>query len=186
MAEYNIISIISIILSALSLIAWIILIWKQYKISKKLLTISQSQLIISKNSVSGPILVDMFREFRNIRFKTHMDYIINVFYERSNEFNPDMGYSKLPTKTQKSVKIVSHFFDHLGTLVAHSIIDDEPIIGYMGESIDNIWKILEPYIKAERVARPTKEYQEYFEDLVIRIRKNPPSKIRENLREVKN
>ena len=45
---------------------------------------------------------------------------------------------------------------------------------------NNTWLALEPYIERERELRGWK-YQEYFEDLVVRIRKNPPEVIRKRL-----
>lgn len=90
----------------------------------------------------------------------------------------------MPEPAKTHAITVSHFFDNLAVLVA-SGIGEKLVISFMGESIDNAWLVLEPYIRRERELRDG-EYQEYFEDLVVRIRKNPPHVLRKrsNLQEI--
>ena len=125
----------------------------------------------------------MFREFRNSDFKGHIRFINDNLDKISN---PERGFKGLPEPAKTNVITVSHFFDNLAVLVANNIVDEKLIISFMGGTIENTWNILEPYIKSERKIRETEtqngEYQEYFEDLVVRIKKNPPQKVRKKLK----
>ena len=62
----------------------------------------------------------------------------------------------------------------------YKIIDENIVSAFMGESMINTWRVLEPYIKQERKLR-TGEYQEFFEDLVVRVSKNTPESERKRL-----
>lgn len=120
----------------------------------------------------------MFQEFRSAKFKQHQLYVLENL---KKEHDPNNGFRNLPEPAKTHVITLSHFFDNLAVLVANGIVDEKLIISFMGESIDKAWVVLEPYILRERELRGG-EYQEYFEDLVVRIRKNPPDLIRKRLK----
>jgi len=157
------IEIISLIISVIALVTSV--------------AVAVQQINIAKQSNFLPILIDMFSEFRSPKFKRHLYYVTQRL---SKEHNSKKGFQNLPEPARTHVITVSHFFDNLGVIVANKIVDEKLVISFMGESIYSAWQALEPFIKRERELRNS-EYQEYFEDLVVRVKKNPPHIIRKQL-----
>jgi len=145
--------------------------------------IIKDQHILMKRATELPIFIDLFKEFRSNEFKEYLRYIYN---ELDKKCDPTKGFMGLPKNAKKQVTSVSQFFETLGQLVAHNIIDEDLVIGYMGGSILNVWKVLEKYIYQERKIRKEmgigEEYQEFFEDLVVRIKEKPPAEIIKRLK----
>jgi hypothetical protein len=77
------------------------------------------------------------------------------------------------------------YYDNLGALVAHKIVDIEPIAGYLGGSVVDMWTALEPLVRAERNLRLSASdparWQLYFEHLALHVHKVPPAKSRPSL-----
>jgi len=151
------------------------------------LVIVLRQTLILKHANALPILIDMLREYRSADFKRHYRYIAD---DLRKECDPEQtGYTNLPVTAAIHVLPVSHFFDNLGLLVAHGIINEELVLSFMGESIEFAWLVLEPYIVKEGELRKAiregelkkADYQEFFRDLVKRVRTNPPAQIRQKL-----
>lgn len=95
-----------------------------------------------------------------------------------------MGFRELHPDDQIRVKHVSHFYDHIGLVIAHKIVSEKLLTSFMGESAKITWDILEPFILKERELFGPKtngEYQMFFEDLVARVIENPPHEIRKKL-----
>lgn len=125
-----------------------------------------------------PILIDMFREFRDSDFKTHSSYVVN---QLKKECNPaETGYMYLPPDALVHVRTISHFYDNLGLLVANGIIDQKLVLSFMGGSILSTWTVLEPFIRRERELRQG-DYQEFFEHLAALAKKTSPDTIRRNM-----
>jgi len=72
--------------------------------------------------------------------------------------------SDLPDDVREEATAISHFFDHLGAMVAHGMVEKDVVIGFCGGSVIGWWNRLEPYIKAER-SSGYRVYQKYFETL---------------------
>lgn len=139
--------------------------------------------IMSKKNNSIPIVVDMFQEFRSESFKNDQKFI---FENLSVIYKPPVGYRELNPVHQRKVMHVSHFYDNLGLLVAHKIVDERLITSFMGEATLMTWKKLEPFIRRERelvlkTNGVNDDYQTFFEDLAARVLANPPHEIRNTL-----
>jgi hypothetical protein len=139
--------------------------------------------IMSKKNNSIPIVVDMFQEFRSESFKNDQKFI---FEDLRVIYKPPVGFRELNPVHQRKVMHVSHFYDNLGLLVAHKIVDERLITSFMGEAARMTWDKLEPFIRKERelilkTNGETGDYQTFFEDLVARVVENPPHEIRKNL-----
>jgi hypothetical protein len=91
--------------------------------------------------------------------------------------DPSTGYSQLP----KAVVKLSHYFDHLGVLVQSRVVRPKPVAIYIGGSIGEAWKVLEPYIQSERSHSSTR-YQVNFEYLFLLTNGLTP-KLRDQLSE---
>lgn len=157
-----ILTIISIVLVVISIVISLWINWKRIR--------------LANYTISLPILKDMIKEFRSPEFKKHRDYIKNNL---RNQHDPDKCYSDLHPSAKIPVTTVSRFLDHLGILVVNKYIDDKYIMSFIGENIDNLWQILEPYIQNEREKRKNPYYQGYFQKLVYRVRKTDLRKLRE-------
>ena len=80
------------------------------------------------------------------------------------------------------------FYDNLGALVAHDIIDLEPVAGYLGGSVMDCWTKLAPLVRGEREQRMIRgsgdpdRWQDYFENLDALVREHGPERARRELR----
>lgn len=83
------------------------------------------------------------------------------------------GYRGLPKAKQNYANQVTNFYDDLGKLVAHGVVEEELILGAYGSSTLWAWQVLEPYIKAQRSINGT-NFNIYFEDLALRVKRRPP------------
>lgn len=157
------ISITSLVISAIALILSFLISWKRMQ--------------ISQFSLNLPIALDMINQYRSKDFKEHINYI----RDKLGTFNVEGGYRGLPEDAREHATIVSNWFNHIGSLIIHKFIDDKFIISYIGENISEMWKKLAPFIKAERELRNFEAYQIHFQDLVNRVQKTPPTKIRKKM-----
>lgn len=140
--------------------------------------ISRSQYLLSKRSNAFPITIEMFKEFRSHEFKVHINFIISKLPLLKH---PKKDMKELPEDVQKHILTVSHYFDNLGVMVATNAVDKKLVISFLGGTATKVWEILYPYIKTERVKRENGIYQEFFENLVWEIKKNPPEKVKRKL-----
>ena len=138
-----------------------------------LVAIKQSHDAKSSDSVSA--VLELFAEFRKPELVEARQTVIHKL--SVDNYCPEVGLYGLPDEVKHSALSVSHFFDHVGVLVAHNLVNREAIIGWIGDSAIYCWDSLFPYIVAERKIRNA-PYQEYFELLYEAIQKNPPSRIR--------
>jgi len=88
----------------------------------------------------------------------------------------------LPHDRKDLVRDLAWFYDNIGTLVTHGVIDIEPVSGYLGQSVLLHWEMMRPLIQAERKKRQgqydPERWQIYFENLYHLIREQPPEKAR--------
>ena len=125
------------------------------------------------NSIT--LAMNIFEEFRSATFKAHSATVLKRL--DTNTIAPHLGLSKLPEPIRSDAYRISHFYDTLGALVAHKLVDEELIFAFMGEAIDGAWSALRPYIQGEAWLRGT-EYQVYFRDLARRSHDHPASIVR--------
>jgi len=128
------------------------------------------------------VSIDLFREARDLGPARR-----DVFFEIAPL--ETCRLDELPASLRDSAQKLCWFYDNVGVLVAHRMVDIEPIAGYLGDSILDSWDRLERFILAERAHRRERSdaradaYQWYFEELVTRLRKpgRSPAAIRQKL-----
>ncbi|KUN81119.1 hypothetical protein AQJ66_24460 [Streptomyces bungoensis] len=45
------------------------------------------------------------------------------------------------------------YYDNLGALVTHGVVEVEPVFGYLGGSVISVWERIEPLVTVERARR---------------------------------
>ncbi|MFD6104114.1 hypothetical protein ACFWFQ_15770 [Nocardia salmonicida] len=143
-------------------------------------TISLRALRISRHQNETRILIDLFTEHRS----PHLAEARVFVHDQLRLFNPAQGFEAIPPDKRNMVRDLGWFYDNLGVLVHHDVVDLAPISGYLGGSVLDIWPKMKPFVLAEREKRriagttdPTR-WQAYFEMLHDRISKHPPEQAR--------
>jgi hypothetical protein len=138
------------------------------------------QLLALKRQMTLEATLNLLYEYRNelmddrIKFWTEdVDKIQKMLKD-----NPKLLYKDLPTDIGKRVRRISAFHDELGLLIQKGLVNQDVLLSWLGDSAINYFLVLRPLILNEEVRVPYKAYQEYFEDMVVRIAKRPPSKRR--------
>ncbi len=142
------------------------------------LLISTSLIIrgqrFSRHANSLPVLTGMFAEHRSNELAAVRHYV-------AEDLPADLskGLQSLPLEWRDRVRGLAWFYDNLGALATHDIVDVEPIAGYLGTSVLRSWEKLTPLIDAERKRRHEDvdplRWQAYFENLVDLIQECPPA-----------
>ena len=144
---------------------------------------SYRQLRLAAHANTLPVLVELFREHRS-------DYLAEARWFVHQELpgrDVSEGLHSLPPEELKMVRDLAWFYDNLGALVAHGIVDIEPVSGYLGGSVISTWESMAPLVAAHRVRRRAigrddgAEWQGYYENLYYLIRQNPPGAVRDRL-----
>ncbi|MCX4976245.1 hypothetical protein [Streptomyces sp. NBC_00620] len=141
--------------------------------------VSIRQLTLARHSNTLPVVIDLFREHRGDDLTDARAFV----YRELDTFDLSQGLSGLPEDKQNLVRDLAWFYDNVGALVTHSVVDVEPVSGYLGGSVILMWEKMEPLIQAERARRnPSLEnsqrWQVYFENLYHLVRETPPTKAR--------
>lgn len=143
-------------------------------------TISLRALRISRHQNETRILIELFTEHRSPHLAAARVYV----HEQLRQFNPAEGLEAIPADKRDMVRDLAWFYDNLGVLVHHDVVDLAPISGYLGGSVLDVWPKMRPFVLAEREKRriagttdPTR-WQAYFEMLHDRISKLPPEQAR--------
>lgn len=139
-------------------------------------------LTLSRQSNTMPVLIDLFREHRSERLADARHFV----HHQLGEYDLTKGLSELPEEKQTLVRELAWFYDNLGSLVTHGIIDVAPVSGYLGVSVLAVWEKMRPLIETERIrrqdSRDPQRWQIYFENLYHLIQEMPPEKARSTQR----
>ncbi|WP_427922428.1 DUF4760 domain-containing protein [Streptomyces sp. cg40] len=144
---------------------------------------SYRQLRLAAHANTLPVLVELFREHRS-------DYLAEARWFVHQELpgrDVSEGLHSLSPEELKMVRDLAWFYDNLGALVAHGIVDIDPVSGYLGGSVISTWESMAPLIAAHRVRRSAigrddgAEWQGYYENLYHLIKQNPPGAVRNRL-----
>lgn len=139
-------------------------------------------LTLSRQSNTMPVLIDLFREHRSDRLADARYFV----HHQLDEYDLSKGLSELPEEKRSLIRDLAWFYDNLGALVTHGIIDVSPVSGYLGVSVLAVWEKMQPLIEAERVERQDsfdpQRWQIYFENLYYLIQNMPPEKARSTQR----
>ena len=106
-------------------------------------------LTLARHSNTMPVLIDLFREHRSRQLADAREF---VYFDLAN-YDLSLGLDALPEDKQNLVRSLAWFYDNLGALVAHGVIDIAPVSGYLGQSVLAYWERLQPLIEAERKKR---------------------------------
>lgn len=154
----------AVIISIIALMTSVILGWRA--------------LMLARHSNTMPVLIDLFREHRSERLADARHFV----YFDLPKCDLSLGMDGLPDDKKALVRDLAWFYDNLGTLVAHGVIDIEPVSGYLGQSVLLYWEKMQPLVQAERKKRrdsyDPERWQIYFENLYHLIRDQPPEKAR--------
>ncbi|MCB5168805.1 hypothetical protein LG634_28790 [Streptomyces bambusae] len=134
--------------------------------------VAQRQLRLAQNSNVLPIVIELFWETREAEFSQAIAYISTRLRA---EHSPEDGYRRLPPEPLRHIRRVSLFYDDVGKLVAHGVVDEELVIGSYGLNIVSMWRVLAPYIYRERAL--TTPAMLYFEHLAARARARPMASV---------
>jgi hypothetical protein len=142
------------------------------------LALRQSKLMQHANL--SLILTNLFEQFRAAEFKLHMAYLEEELWKAQP---PTMSRLRnLPQEARTHATTVAGFFNAVGVLVAHHVIDEELVVSYMGRSVRLAWGRLEPYIRNERQHINDPIWNGYFEHLAFLTMQNSPEKLDARLR----
>jgi hypothetical protein len=135
----------------------------------------QAQLMRHANIF--PILIDFFREFRSPEFRIHQLYVRT----RLADELPQNGIYGLPEPALGHVVPVLHYFDNLGALVTHGVVETKLALSILGESVERNWRLLAPFLHKEREIRKNDEYGIFFEHLAALAKATPGRQARSKL-----
>jgi len=133
-----------------------------------LLTRRQLRLVSGGNHL--PVVLDAFKETRSAVWFEAQEYVLS---ELAKEHESDCGHRGLPEPARIRVNTIGLFYDDLGKLVAHGMIDQSLVIGAYGTNIVRLWDALAPYVYTERREHGL-HFWIYFEDLAARTAATHP------------
>ncbi|MGW7647092.1 DUF4760 domain-containing protein [Streptomyces bobili] len=142
--------------------------------------VSWRQLRLSEQANTLPVLVDLFREHRSVRLARARTFV----HEELPACDLSLGLAGLSEEGQELVRELAWYYDNLGALVAHGVVEIEPVSGYLGGSMSSVWERIEPLVRAERARREQnllpdpQRWQVYFENLYHLVRETPPRRAR--------
>jgi hypothetical protein len=133
--ESNIVSLLSIVVAVVAV--WVAT-WQVHASSKS-----------AERSNALPVLSEIFGEWRSTEFRMSIKHLLS---ETPDDLGNE-GFESLPTEWREHAYKVCYFLDYLGVLTTLGIIDEEVIISMMGTRLIQVWRVIEPYIMAEREFR---------------------------------
>ncbi|MEU2348426.1 hypothetical protein [Modestobacter sp. NPDC049651] len=99
----------------------------------------------------------------------------------TSDNDPRSGYDGLRPTDRQRAYLVTNYYDLLGKLVAHQIVDEDLVLGAYGHSVHWAWTALRPFVYAQRAKNRT-EFNVYFEHLAQRARLRPAAEIHADLK----
>jgi hypothetical protein len=142
-------------------------------ISVVALVLTVLQIRVARGGNHLPVVLDAFKESRSPEWFRAQEYILG---ELARDHDIDCGWRGLPEPALAHVNTIGLFYDDIGKLAAHGMIDEDLIIGSYGGTITRLWDALAPYIYEERRAYMPHHWT-YFEDLAARAAKRGPEAV---------
>jgi hypothetical protein len=133
-----------------------------------LLALRQNRLSNGGNHL--PVILEAFKSVHgpDSTYLEDEKYVLNDLAQHS----VDCGVTELPDEARPHALNIGMFFDDLGKLVAHDIIDQELVVGSFGMGIVRMWDALAPYVYQQRRVHDN-HFWIYFEDLAARTAATP-------------
>jgi len=126
--------------------------------------VARRQLKLTQDSNVLPIIIDAFKETRTLQFSQSIEFVRDKL---SVDYSSEDGYRNLPEQAKAHIRRVGLFYDDIGKLVAHQIVDEQLVIGAYGSAVVKMWDRMAPFVYAER-QRHDNLTMAYFEDLASR------------------
>jgi hypothetical protein len=123
-----------------------------------------------------PSAIDLFREYRNSEMTNARRIVRSQIPDASATRIED-----LPAWVAQAVISVSHYFDNLGVLVDHDLLEAELAAGFLGDTVTEMWGLLSPIIRSERQLGSFPHYQRYFESLARHMKEIGPQRAVQHL-----
>jgi hypothetical protein len=141
--------------------------------------VARTQHRVGEKALTLPTLIDLLREHRSIELTRARKFAA----EELPAFDVvPRGLAALPVEDRDRLQHLMWFYDQLGVLVAHDVIDADAVIGYLGGSVLWVWEAVRPLVEAERARRRTEgdpgRYQEYFENFTWIVRERGSERAR--------
>ncbi|MFH0521819.1 hypothetical protein ACHBTE_32155 [Streptomyces sp. M41] len=125
---------------------------------------------------SANVLAMILNGFSETRDPAYSEAIEYVLYHLPADYPQPISYLHLAEPHKSHVRRVGFFYDDLGKLVAHGVVDEKLIIGAYGRSLLRAWTILAPFIYFERQEHQRMPMR-YFEDLAYRVSRTSPETV---------
>ncbi|MFI2367799.1 hypothetical protein [Streptomyces sp. NPDC018833] len=110
---------------------------------------------------------------RDKEFQNDQRYVLTRLVE---EHPPEGGIDALPEQARIATRNVIFTYEYIGIMYALNMVDSRIALGIFHFRIRRVWETLEPYIRAERVARQA-PFLPFFENLYIRAQDAPTEDI---------
>ncbi|MEV4297916.1 DUF4760 domain-containing protein [Microbispora rosea] len=141
-----------------------------------LLTLRQIRL--ASGGIHLPVVLEAFNHSRSATWFKAQEYVLTTL---AREYQAERGWRGLPEQARSYANTIGLFYDDLGKLVAHGMIDQSLVIGSYGTNIVRLWDALAPYAYTER-RKHGLHFWIYFEDLAARTASTPPASVYADLR----
>ncbi|ROO86707.1 hypothetical protein EDD29_4285 [Actinocorallia herbida] len=131
------------------------------------------QIRVASGGLHLPVVLETFDYSRSTAWFEAQEYVLTTL---AHEHHAETGWRGLPEEARTHVNIIGLFYDDLGKLVAHGVIDQSLVIGSYGMNIVRLWDSLAPFVYTER-REHVPQFWMYFEDLAARTAALPPETV---------
>jgi hypothetical protein len=109
--------------------------------------IAVRQVALMRKANHLPAYIDLLSQLRSPEFNAHFRLIMNSL---AQDYDPQLGISGLPDNAQAAVYDVGGLFTEIAALRLLGILDERVDV-LVRVSLVNSWRVLAPFVKAERV-----------------------------------
>lgn len=135
--------------------------------------LTRRQVRLATSGVHLPVILESFKETRSATWFEAQEFVLT---ELAGKHESAGGHRGLPKAVRDHANTIGLFYDDLGKLVAHGMIDQNLIIGSYGTNIVRLWDALAPYVYGERQQHGL-HFWIYFEDLAARTAATHPEEV---------
>lgn len=131
-------------------------------------------------------LLTALEEIRDPTFRRSLDYILEHF--TTDYSDAQGGLEQVAADHRTDLRRVMSYYNSMGVLHAKQVVPAELISALMGGSVVRTWRLLVPYIRAERILRAKKNpelgasddmYYAYYESLATTLASLGPAALSE-------
>ena len=138
--------------------------WVALTVSALALAVAVRQTNYTRAANHLPLAIDFVNQFHKVEFQEDYDEV----QRQLRAADASAGLSGLGDDTRvKAIRIVS-LFQALAFLVVYEIMEEELVLAAIGPTIRRSWRLLAPFIEAERRQPEPLGYYRFFEHLAKR------------------